>query len=164
MKIELKNIKHAAFASQETECYQATIYIDGKKSGFVDNGGHGGCDNITWDSKEIREAVSKWEKEQPKEKSAFGDFEYDFNIEFVFHDILQNWLCEKELKRNLKKGLIVRDSKTKNGEWRIFQNHLSQTAPHLMLPMLVKQGKIEKDAICLNLLPLSEAVKLWRNS
>ena len=44
MKIELKNIKLAQFASQETNCYQASIYVDGKKSGTVRNDGQGGAD------------------------------------------------------------------------------------------------------------------------
>jgi len=35
MKIELKNIKHSEFASQETNCYQATIYIDGTIFGDI---------------------------------------------------------------------------------------------------------------------------------
>jgi len=47
MKIELKNIKHAEFASQETNCYEATIYINGKREGLVSNDGQGGCDNVT---------------------------------------------------------------------------------------------------------------------
>jgi len=45
MKIELKNVKHALFASQETECFEASIYIDGKRVGTVSNDGHGGCND-----------------------------------------------------------------------------------------------------------------------
>ena len=46
MKIELKNIYYAEFASFETSCYKATIYIDGKKVGTVNNDGQGGTDNV----------------------------------------------------------------------------------------------------------------------
>ena len=49
MKIELKNIKYAAFASEETSCYEATLWVDGKKIGTVSNDGHGGCDNFQGD-------------------------------------------------------------------------------------------------------------------
>ncbi len=45
-KIELKNIKHSAFASEETHCYQATVYVDGKRWAIVGNDGHGGCDYL----------------------------------------------------------------------------------------------------------------------
>ena len=43
-KIELKNIKYAAFASEETHCYEATLYVNGKRFAHVSNDGHGGCD------------------------------------------------------------------------------------------------------------------------
>lgn len=46
MKIELKSVKHSVFASHETDCFTATIYIDGKKAGTVENSGQGGCDLI----------------------------------------------------------------------------------------------------------------------
>jgi hypothetical protein len=46
MKIELKNVKHSVFASHETDCFNAAIYIDGKKAGTVENSGQGGCDLI----------------------------------------------------------------------------------------------------------------------
>ena len=31
MKIKIKNIKYAAFQSQETHCFEATVYVDGRK-------------------------------------------------------------------------------------------------------------------------------------
>lgn len=42
--ITLKNIRYAAFASEETNCYTATLYVDGVKWGEVGNDGHGGPD------------------------------------------------------------------------------------------------------------------------
>ena len=44
--LELKGIKHAAFASQETHCYEASVYYNGKIIGVVSNEGNGGCDNF----------------------------------------------------------------------------------------------------------------------
>lgn len=46
MKIELKNIKHVPTLSEETECFSAIIYIDGKKRGGAANRGTGGSTNI----------------------------------------------------------------------------------------------------------------------
>lgn len=42
MDIKLKNVKHSEFASHETDCFQASVYIDGKKAGTVINDGQGG--------------------------------------------------------------------------------------------------------------------------
>jgi hypothetical protein len=42
MQIELRGFKHAKFASEETNCFEAVVYIDGAKAGTVRNDGHGG--------------------------------------------------------------------------------------------------------------------------
>ena len=42
MEIKLKNLKIAKFMSEETTCFQATIYVDGKIAGTAQNDGHGG--------------------------------------------------------------------------------------------------------------------------
>jgi hypothetical protein len=46
MMIELKNIKHSEFASEETHCYEATLYVDGVRWGVVGNQGTGGPDHF----------------------------------------------------------------------------------------------------------------------
>ena len=42
MEITLKNLKISKFMSEETTCFQATIYVDGKIAGTAQNDGHGG--------------------------------------------------------------------------------------------------------------------------
>jgi hypothetical protein len=42
MKIELKNIKYSDWASEETSCFQANIYLNGKLVGYCNNDGKGG--------------------------------------------------------------------------------------------------------------------------
>lgn len=42
MKIELRNIRINARLSEETNCFSATLYVDGKKVGECLNRGHGG--------------------------------------------------------------------------------------------------------------------------
>ena len=43
MEIKLKNLKVIKCMSEETTCFQATVYVDGKKAGTAQNDGHGGC-------------------------------------------------------------------------------------------------------------------------
>ena len=64
--LTLKNIKHAEFASQETHCFEATIYLHGKPAIKVENDGRGGADNhygrkgqSAEDFRESRDAVGK---------------------------------------------------------------------------------------------------------
>ena len=57
--LELKGIKHAAFASQETHCYEASVYFNGKIIGWVNNDGYGGSD--TFNAKEpFKENNTTW--------------------------------------------------------------------------------------------------------
>ncbi len=59
-KITIKNLKYAAFASQETSCFEGTVYVDGKRFCIASNEGHGGPDSYdalppkggTWSSGE----------------------------------------------------------------------------------------------------------------
>lgn len=44
-KIELKNLKYAEFASEETPCYEATVYVDGARFCIASNQGQGGDDS-----------------------------------------------------------------------------------------------------------------------
>jgi hypothetical protein len=44
-RISLKNIKHAAFASHETHCFEATVCLDGDRVCKVENDGKGGSDH-----------------------------------------------------------------------------------------------------------------------
>ena len=46
MKLEMKSIKHSAFASEETDCYEGYVYVDGKKAIYVSNDGKGGADRL----------------------------------------------------------------------------------------------------------------------
>ena len=99
-KIELKNISYYKQGSEETPCYNAVVYVDGKKMIDVSNDGHGGCDrqdgygDYSW--KDV-EKVDSWIKANfPK-----GSFEsggethyYDYDLESFCHDIL--------IKRNLR--------------------------------------------------------------
>lgn len=66
MKIELKNIKYFAAGSEETSCYNASLYVDGTKIGDVSNNGTGGPDNFYGDY-EAYKAANEWAKEnQPR--------------------------------------------------------------------------------------------------
>tara|TARA_R100000541_G_scaffold9840_3_gene17650 strand:+ start:1166 stop:1732 length:567 start_codon:yes stop_codon:yes gene_type:complete len=51
MKIELKNIKHSEFASHETFCYEAILYVEGKPFAQVSNDGQGGSDRLYQDDR-----------------------------------------------------------------------------------------------------------------
>lgn len=45
MKIEIRNLQVNNALSDETNCFSATVYIDGKPAFLTGNRGHGGCDD-----------------------------------------------------------------------------------------------------------------------
>ena len=47
MKIELRNLEHCEWASEETDCFRADLWIDGKAFGRVSNDGQGGAHRYT---------------------------------------------------------------------------------------------------------------------
>ena len=117
-KIELKNIKYAEFASQETPCYEATLYVDGKRFAYVSNAGHGGSDHQEpikpFTFKDIRKLQETIAKEYPKWGSEYGDGDkYDTNLDIVCGDLLSQWLVDKDVKRTLKKIAFVKSPETR---------------------------------------------------
>ena len=47
MKLELKKLQYSEFASHETHCFEADIWVDGKKALFAENDGRGGPNNYS---------------------------------------------------------------------------------------------------------------------
>ena len=100
MKIELKKISFNERMSEETNCFIADLYINGKKVGYVKNDGHGGCTDYRGNSKEdnvlIREAEA-YCKTLPKVK--YGEHEFGQDLESVVNTLLEDHLKAKERKK-----------------------------------------------------------------
>lgn len=73
MKLELRGVKHAKFASQETPCYEATLYVDGAKAATITNEGRGGCDHVRWIDRTVGERVDVHFAAMPKRPLDMGD-------------------------------------------------------------------------------------------
>ncbi len=108
--LEVKNISHYERGSEETPCYNATVYINGKKAIEVGNDGHGGMDKQSqYDGFEhgIVQQANKWcinkfgkksftYQSDDEEKECF----YDIDLEQYCHDELYKWLDTKLLKKD----------------------------------------------------------------
>jgi hypothetical protein len=163
MKIELKNIKHSEFASQETNCYQATIYIDGKKVGTVENAGHGGCDNVhPW---QVAQQIDDYAKTLPKTVCTFIDpetgkpTEMEQDHETIFGDILTSWLMSKDLKRLMSKRIVfVKEDGNVYETKALKADQLKINLNQGRLPEMLKAKTI------LNLLPFDQALTIYRGA
>ena len=116
MKLELKNIKHTAWASEETHCYQASLYVDGKPVAIASNAGHGGPDDYydhpkfvgkrsAWCDKmqEVHEYFASLPKTNPCDIFPDG---MEQSLEFWCADQVNDWLSARELKKKLKAGFL----------------------------------------------------------
>ena len=140
MKIELKNIKYAAFQSHETNCYAATIYIDGVRAGTVENNGHGGCDNIHPHS--IEQRINAWAA--------------PLDAETIFAKLLNTALQERDLKRAMSRRILFRR------EGKLMETHAHSAAE---LKARLEQGDLAvklRAEVILNLLPFPDASAIYR--
>ena len=166
-KLEVKNISHYARGSEETPCYNATVYVNGKKAVEVSNDGHGGSDRQhTYPESGFRlQDIDKWCVEKfGQETWEYNGQTYstDLDLEHYCHQELYNWLDAKELKKELKKNYVcVEKDKMKDEEFLVtwkrkgnhtddyFKNFLKTDYPHM----------VEK---CLNFMPFDQALKLFK--
>ena len=161
MKIELKNIKHSEFASQETNCYQATIYINGKKVGTVENGGYGGCDNVH--PYEVANQIDEYAKTLPKivcdwiDRETGKPAEMTQTHETIFSDILNYWLVSKDLKRIMSKRIVYQ----KGDDKAIYQTRTMSPAEK---EKLLANEDYTKERKIFNLMPFDQAVQLFKAS
>jgi len=161
MKIELKNIYYAEFASFETSCYKATIYIDGKKVGTVNNDGQGGTDNVQpW---AVAQQIDAYAATLPVIVCSFNDpetgkpAEMAQNHETIFGELLTDWLHAKDLKRAMAKRILFTGA-----DGRIYETK-AQKADQLKLTLSIDNlGKRLGAASILNLMPFDQALKTYK--
>lgn len=100
MKIELKKISFSERMSEETNCFVADIYINGKKAGYCKNDGRGGCTEYHGNTKADNVLIAKVEKYC---KTLPHDKYGEQSFEDVINDFLEAHLKAKDLERIEKK-------------------------------------------------------------
>ena len=163
MKLELKAIKHTSWASHETHCFQAALYVEGKPVAVVGNDGQGGCDyeydhpKCKADYRATMKAVHDYFKSLPKEPSEWSEDGFAQQLEYWCADQVNEFLISRELKRKMKSHVLFQ-LKSKDG---VFQTKYHPT---------VTKGEwiIDKQAgmtrRILNDMPFDEALSLWKAS
>lgn len=167
IKIELKNIKHAEFASEETNCYTATLYVDGVAWGTVGNDGHGGSDYFHGskgrsygDLKALDERIAA---EYPAvDMTDLGISEpFPESLEGLCGDIVNAFLAERTLKRTMAKKLVFFQDADKVAGAPLYEVALKgHPADKVAAIMAKKYPKM----VALNIKPLAEAVELFRKA
>jgi len=175
-RITLKSIKYTAWASQETHCFQAVIYLDGKRALNVENDGRGACNNY-WNTKdqtteEGRKMLDECRQHAYEFIKANHDMTMDVDgetidlsdmpdselLDWLIADLVNEHLCLKEMKRCLKSKITLFD-----GEDKKIYTFKSKPTPEAM--SACKRNHSDKDQwVYLNDVSEQEAFKLWRKS
>lgn len=88
MKLELKNVKINEAFSEETLMFKADLFVDGKKVGYANNDGRGGCTfyNAYENQREKLKEAEAYALTLPSTISEFGGKDYEFKSS------LESWI------------------------------------------------------------------------
>ena len=169
--ITLKNVKFSEWASEETHCFQATIYMYGKRTMKVSNDGQG-APNQYYHTKgqssdefkrqfeqaiKIGENYIKDSREEGWEEwinKLAGTSEL---LDWLIGDLMNEHLTLKEMRAKMKTKTIFYDKRLK----KVFHYNQKPT-PETLRYMRGDDGKDWEDALFFNEIPEAEAYYYWR--
>lgn len=165
MKISLTKIKYAAFASQETSCFEAVVLLDGVPSIHVRNDGHGGCnyehDIVPGSSKRLQEyAASLQDRVVSMKEYGKEDFTVKCCSETLVGELLDDYLTRRDMKRALGKKAMCKFT-DKPGIFEYKYKWMAHGTNEAFKKMVLTK---HPGAIFLNELSEDEALKLWKES
>jgi hypothetical protein len=153
--IVLKNIKTNAVLSEETHCYSADLWFEGKKIGVVSNAGHGGCDDFHG-SQEDWKAADDWCKTNLPTWDCNGE-QVPTDLEMHCSELVNTHLMRKELSKILGKRILALVDGTLR-EWTP-KNKAKPTEAHF-----VQVAKLHPTATILNTLAFDDALTIFRQA
>lgn len=110
MKIELKKVRHFTTLSEETNCFQAEIWIDGKRAGRAENRGHGGNTDYDIDDKGVRKLFEDHARSLPP--TEYKGITIPSSAEFLIDTMVDAYIAGMEKKR-MDKRIAKIDAKEK---------------------------------------------------
>jgi hypothetical protein len=149
--LELRSIKVISSMSEETNCYQAKLYVDGQHFADVSNRGHGGCDDVYLANGKTHADLHNLELliKNTFEPYRCGESSIDYNLEMACGDLVDAWLLEKDCKRILKKPTYLKD-----GNVMQFSLRKGEKLDAVIAAIKAKRPEIS----LLNCMPESEAI------
>lgn len=99
MKIELKKISFYERLSQETNAFNADIYVNDKKAGTAENSGTGGPTNTRFTDRELEKQVEEYCKTLPPATYPGIEGSFPMDLEMYIDDLLTNYLIAKDIAK-----------------------------------------------------------------
>jgi len=184
--MEIKNLSHNVTFSEETHCFRASIYINGKRMFCAENRGCGGPNDYSpftlylGKYGEAFEEAMSLAREEAKRYTlkkielgedlqwaidAFGDGKSNELIDWLITDLINEQLTLKEMRKTLKKKVTVYDPKSNDilelGKDKPTDEILEKYKNHFATKSEIKNAK---DWVWLNMISEAEAYKYWRTA
>ena len=155
-KIELNNLKHSDFASQETYCFEASVYIDGKKAGTVSNQGCGGCHS--YHPNTLYPLLKAEADKLPPEQWDLGGQSLTItpDADTIISELVTEALQAKDLKAGMRRRILFIGEDGSVYETKTME--AAELAKQLSRPNL---HEVLKTKTILNLLPFPEALSIY---
>jgi hypothetical protein len=126
MRIELKKFVHMKSLSEETLCYTADVYVDGKLYARVENRGRGGATTVFVEPsmRAMEQSVNNYCQSLPP-VVAYG---YTLNMDFESYvdDLASRQVAAKELKPLLKRKILAIKPNDGMYEYKVSGNKVTQ--------------------------------------
>ncbi len=165
LTIELRSVHYSGRFSEETACFDAVIWIDGKRAGMVRNDGRGGCH--FYEPHGLQDRLEAHARTQPPVETQMDDPENPgqkrklaMDADLLISGLLDDWLIRKDIKRDTAKKIVFeRDGKLleivpKAGQLALWLQESNREK-------LLATTRTTADLI-VNLMPMEKAVALYR--
>lgn len=118
--IEIKNFKELKHGHGDSRTFEAAIYIDGKKAGFVSNNGWGGSDEYHFISPDLNDEFTRRVNDWATENNKTFEPE-DALIEELIYGIEKEKFKKKTEKKGFRVALVCRKDKEMIGNQEFWQ-------------------------------------------
>jgi hypothetical protein len=132
MNLSVKNVKVRAGLSEETLCFEATLYRDGKRIATVSNRGTGGPHAYCFINQDVCREVNDWAQVQPvtikSPDPALPDFEPLEKLDYFVDTCVANVLRIRDLTKLCRKGIAYRLKDQKVDQWWVTETQYTAEA------------------------------------
>lgn len=158
--ITVKNVKYSEFMSEETLCFEATVYVDGKRFCIAKSEGHGGCTHFNslkkgeyWaDTKDIEKRIADTHSEVKHDLGNGESILIKDDLESLVNDAVVKFLELRDMKRALNNKIVFDD----------VESGCISSYPYKYTKEIAQKIRVKHDyPDILNVMPENEALELW---
>ncbi len=118
MQVELRNFKHYPRLSEETNAFNADVYVDGAHVATASNRGHGGDSLVHFKSREMEARMVAHVATLPDVDNPWGGDPLKMNLDFFLGLMVDELIDRSWIAKQTKTKIIFRIEGDKDAEWR----------------------------------------------